>query len=86
MGKKEYAKNKDKKKSMGDQEVCSMLLTLLCKAVAFLEKLVCLPLKIPRARASAAHSKASTAADDISAHWYCSAVPIKTSQALKDIL
>lgn len=60
---------------MGDQEVCSMLLTILCKTEAFLEKLICLSLTIPWARASgeaAVHSKASTAApDDISA--YCSA-------------
>lgn len=67
---------------MGDQEVCSMLLTILCKTVAFLEKLICFPLTLPWARASgetAVHSKASTA--DISAYWCCSAVPIKTFQA-----
>lgn len=50
---------------MGDQEVCSILLTILCKTVIFLEKLICLPLTLSRARASgetAVHTKASTAA------------------------
>lgn len=64
-----------------------MLLTILCKTVAFLEKLICLPLTLPWARASgetAVHSEASMAAsDDISAYWCCSAVPIKTFQAPK---
>lgn len=72
---------------MGDQEVCSMLLTILCKTVAFLEKLICLPLTPPWARASgetAAHSKASTAASaDISAYWCC---PLKYFKHLKDTL
>lgn len=74
-----------KKNSMGDQEVCSMLLTILCKTVTFLEKLIRLPRTLSWARASgetAVHSKASTAAsDDISAYWCCLAVSIKTFQA-----
>lgn len=64
-----------------------MLLTILYKTVAFLEKVICLPLTLPWARASeetAVHIKASMAAsDDISACWHCSAVPIKTFQAPK---
>lgn len=62
-----------------------MLLTILCKTVAFLEKLIGLPLTLPWARASgetAALRKAITAASaDISAYWCCSAVTIKISQA-----
>lgn len=62
-----------------------MLPTIPCKTVAFLEKLICLPLALLWVRASeetAVHSEASMAAsEDISAHWCCPAVSAISVQA-----
>lgn len=76
MGKKEYVKNKEKKKSMGDQEVCSMLLTILCKTVAFLEKLISL--------GPGPQGRQQCTARPVQQHlmtFLLTAVPIKTFQA-----